>query len=271
MRLDGFSSMDVQQIKLFYTQLMHALGTRLRLRQRVVCTAVVFWRRFFTTHTLLAHDPLLLAAAALWMSGKVEESSVAATRVVRELDQLGLGRGMLKVEDLYKAEYTLLEVVKSNLAVTHPHDTLSRLLAAADLRESLGVERSDCLVQAAFFLCNDCFRTDVLLTAAPYCVALGCALAAGLLEHTNLLPLLVPAPSAEDVSAAECVAAELLALYETSTSLAQGDLIRLHQRLSQAGSAVRSQQCEEASGAADNRNDDDADADTEEDEPTALE
>ena len=229
-RVDGLSMSEVQQIKLLHTQIMHALGRRLRLRQRAVATGVFFFRRFFAVHTLLDHDPLLLAATALWMASKVEECHLSANRVVRELGELGFSQ---PAAGLLEAEYVLLDVVKWELAVAHPFTRLSQLFAQAELRKHVGVERSDALVQAAWFVLNDCFRTDLVLVHPPATLAMACMLFAGLLEHTSIRHLL-PEPTAAEQSGIESIAAGLHALYEASAKLGKGELTQVNERLCEA-------------------------------------
>lgn len=212
---DGFPAADVRALTLLYLQYIHALGRKVRVRQRVVGTACVLFQRFFHVQTLLSHDPLLVAPTVLWMASKIEESGVSPKHIVKAMGELGLRGNAYEVAHLLAAEYVLLEVLMPfGLAVDHPHAPLARLFAEADLRRHIGVERSDCLVQTATFLVNDAYRTpDLALCYSPRTVALSCAHAAGLLEHVPLDNLL-PEPSAEEHDAIERVAASLHALYD---------------------------------------------------------
>ena len=213
---DGFSESDVQQLTLLHAQHLHALGRRVRLRQRVVATACVFFHRFFAVRTFLEHDPLLVAPTVLWMASKVEECTVSPKTIVREMAHLGLRGNEYEASQLLAAEYVVLEVLMPfGLTVEHPHASLARLLAEADLRRHVGVERSDCLVQTATFLANDaCRAPEIALCCSPRVVALCCALVAALLEHVPLRTLLPLSPSsAEEHDAIERVAASLLSLY----------------------------------------------------------
>lgn len=234
-----FSASDMTSAKLLYCQAAHALGRRLRLRQRAISTACVYFHRFFTTPaSMLEHDPLLFLVTAIWMASKVEECSVQASRVIRELGELGIGGGSAyTTSDLVACELLLLEVVKFDLIVDNPYAVLSRILSQASLREHLGVEKSDCLVQAANFLLNDCYRTELVVQHPPRVLALGCALCASLLEHAPIRHLLPDALSSSESAAIERVAAGLLALYESAQQHGKGDLTAMHHRLLEARAA----------------------------------
>ena len=238
----GFSEGDVQSAKLLYCQLAHALGRKLRLRQRAISTACFFFNKFFSSRSMLEHDPLLVVATAVWIASKVEECSTQASRVIREMGELGAGDGSsYTVADLHACELTVLEAIKFDLIIANPYSVLSRILAQADLRAHLGAEKTDCLVQAAYFLLNDCFRCDLVLDHSPEILALGCALCASLLEHAPIRHLLPEPASRNEREGVERVAAGLLALYERSQQLGKGDLAALHHRLLEARAACRAQ------------------------------
>jgi hypothetical protein len=217
----GFAAADVRSLTLLFTQYVHALGRRTKLRQRVVSTACVFFQRFFVVRTFLEHDPLLVAATAVWMASKVEESAVSPKHLVAMMHELGLPGNPYEAKHLVAAEYVLLDVLAPfGLGVTHPHESLARLLASCDLRAHVGESKSDSLVQTATVLVNDACRTpDLALCAAPRIVALSCAHTAALLEHVDLRSLL-PEPTADEHAAIEACAASLHALFE---SLHAGD------------------------------------------------
>lgn len=210
-----FDPLEVRSLTLLYTQYLHALGRKVRLRQRVVSTACVYFQRFFFQHTFLDHDPLLFAATALWMASKVEESVISPKHIVREMSEIALPGASYEVREVLAAEFVLLEALApAGLAVDHPHAPLAKLLADADLRRHVAAERSDCLVQTATFLLNDAYRTpDLALCVEARLVALCCAHVAGQLEHVPIGELL-PEPRPDEHEAIERVAASLLALYE---------------------------------------------------------
>jgi cyclin-C len=60
------------------------LGKRLPLRQRVIATATVFFRRFYVKNLYCETDPFLVIAACCYVAAKAEESPVHIKNVVSE-------------------------------------------------------------------------------------------------------------------------------------------------------------------------------------------
>jgi cyclin C len=60
------------------------LGKRLTLRQRVIATATVFFRRFYVKNLYCETDPFIVIAACCYVAAKAEESPVHIKNVVSE-------------------------------------------------------------------------------------------------------------------------------------------------------------------------------------------
>jgi cyclin-C len=60
------------------------LGKKLDLRQRVIATATVFFRRFYLKNSYCDTDPFLLVAACCYVAAKAEETPVHVKNVVAE-------------------------------------------------------------------------------------------------------------------------------------------------------------------------------------------
>jgi cyclin C len=60
------------------------LGKRLSLRQRVIATATVFFRRFYVKNLYCETDPFMVIAACCYVAAKAEESPVHIKNVVSE-------------------------------------------------------------------------------------------------------------------------------------------------------------------------------------------
>ena len=60
------------------------LGKRLTLRQRVIATATVFFRRFYVKNLYCETDPFVVIAACCYVAAKAEESPVHIKNVVSE-------------------------------------------------------------------------------------------------------------------------------------------------------------------------------------------
>ena len=227
----GWTASDSSLVKLYYTQLLQALGRRLKVQQPAVCTAIVYFRRLYCRCSLHEHDPLLMAPTALWMACKVEECMITAGSVVREMR--GLRDETYEVAQLLDAEYVLLENLAFELIVVHPFEPLRHLLravASAGLGDAEH-ERQGSLVQAAWGLLNDCYRTDVVVCHPPDALALACVHVAGTLMA---IPTHQWFPPGE-----ELVCAALWDLYDRCTRLGPRELTTLDERLRAHWSAAR--------------------------------
>lgn len=60
------------------------LGKKLNFRQRVIATAIVFFRRFYIKNAYCETDPFVVIAACCYVAGKAEESPVHIKNVVAE-------------------------------------------------------------------------------------------------------------------------------------------------------------------------------------------
>jgi cyclin-C len=60
------------------------LGKKLQLRQRVIATATVFFRRFYLKNSYCETDPFIVISACCYLAAKAEESPVHIKNVVAE-------------------------------------------------------------------------------------------------------------------------------------------------------------------------------------------
>jgi cyclin C len=69
---------------------MQVLGEQLKLRQQVIATAIVYFKRFYSRNSLKCVDPLLLAPTAIFLASKVEEFGVISnSRLVNTCHLVG--------------------------------------------------------------------------------------------------------------------------------------------------------------------------------------
>lgn len=69
---------------------MQVLGEQLKLRQQVIATAIVYFKRFYARNSFKCVDPLLLAPTAIFLASKVEEFGVISnTRLINTCIQVG--------------------------------------------------------------------------------------------------------------------------------------------------------------------------------------
>lgn len=79
---------------LFKTRLLfiviQVLGEHLKLRQQVIATATVYFKRFYARNSLKSIDPLLLAPTCIFLASKVEEFGVISnSRLITTCQTVG--------------------------------------------------------------------------------------------------------------------------------------------------------------------------------------
>lgn len=66
------------------------LGEQLKLRQQVIATATVYFKRFYARNSLKCIDPLLLAPTCVFLASKVEEFGVISnSRLITTCQTVG--------------------------------------------------------------------------------------------------------------------------------------------------------------------------------------
>jgi cyclin C len=74
---------EYQKIIIFFASFIQTLGEQLKLRQQVIATATVYFKRFYSQNSLNCVDPLLLAPTSIFLASKVEEFGVISnTRLI---------------------------------------------------------------------------------------------------------------------------------------------------------------------------------------------
>ena len=142
------------------------LGKRLTLRQRVIATATVFFRRFYVKNLYCETDPFIVIAACCYVAAKAEESPVHIKNVVSE-SRLMFSRtcapscfdhliSITCVEEGYgvknfpsdnsklaEMEFYLVSDLGCDLVVFHPYRTLPSLYAGERQRTHGGPQRQE--------------------------------------------------------------------------------------------------------------------------------
>lgn len=157
------SARDVHRLRLHFVQFIQRLGKGLQLRNRVVSTAIVYFKRIYLRRSFLEVDPRPVAPTVVFMASKAEECGVNATKVVAAVALLGDSFcAHLTADDILRCEFESLGKLQFDLVVFHPYRDLVQLVADAGV--------TDCL-QTAWNIVNDSYRTDVCLVYPPHLVA----------------------------------------------------------------------------------------------------
>mmetsp|Transcript_20046 Transcript_20046/g.27923 ORF Transcript_20046/g.27923 Transcript_20046/m.27923 type:complete len:280 (+) Transcript_20046:113-952(+) len=158
---------DVYRLRLFFVEMMHQMGKELKLRQRVISTSVVFFKRFYLKRCFGEFDPRITSITMLFLAAKVEETYSNAKFFV------GLAKENKKFAPVYenldvtvdmmlKLESFAMEALNFDLIVFHPYRPITMILADMGLKK---------LLQMAWSIANDSYRTDICLEHAPAKIA----------------------------------------------------------------------------------------------------
>ncbi|GJQ76961.1 CycC [Trypoxylus dichotomus] len=166
---------EYQKIHIFFAGVIQSLGEQLKLRQQVIATATVYFKRFYVRNSLKCIDPLLLAPTCIFLASKVEEFGVISnTRLISTCQTLVKTKYNYaytqefpyRTNNILECEFYLLENLDCCLIVHQPYRPLLQLI------QDLGHEEQ--LLTLAWKLVNDSLRTDVCLLYPPYQIAIGC-------------------------------------------------------------------------------------------------
>ncbi|OWK01433.1 CCNC [Cervus elaphus hippelaphus] len=70
--LKFLSEEEYWKLQIFFTNVIQALGEHLKLRQQVIATATVYFKRFYARYSLKSIDPVLMAPTYVFLASKVE-------------------------------------------------------------------------------------------------------------------------------------------------------------------------------------------------------
>ncbi|XP_058093365.1 cyclin-C1-1-like isoform X2 [Magnolia sinica] len=173
----GLTLEEFKFIKSHMTSYISKLAFHVKVRQRVVATAVTYFRRVYTRKSMTEYDPRLVAPTCLYLASKAEESTVQARLLTFYIKKMSLDeKYRYEIKDILEMEMKLLEALDYYLVVYHPYRALSQLLQDAGLTD---------LTQSSWSLVNDTYRMDLILIYPPYMIALACIYIASVLKDKD--------------------------------------------------------------------------------------
>jgi len=157
-----------------FANIIQTCGENLRVRQQVIATATIYFKRFYTKYRLKDCDPLIMMPTSLYLASKVEEFGVLSnTRLISTMTTAVKSKynhvfGNIEYgyrnANLIETEFYLLELMDCSLVVYHPYRNLLQYI------EDFG--HKDKVLPLAWRICNDMLRTDIPLTQPPHMQAL---------------------------------------------------------------------------------------------------
>lgn len=160
-----FTQPEITLLHLFFSNYICKIGQKLKLKQRVIATACVFFKRFYLDGSFVTHDPRTVAVTVLFLACKSEECRVNADDMVSAVSAVAcsLGDGwVISMAELMASEFEVLEHLNFNLVVFHPYRLLTQYLLDVNLCQSL---------QTAWEIVNDSYRTDLCLRYPPQLIS----------------------------------------------------------------------------------------------------
>jgi len=169
---------EYQKIIIFFAGFIQVLGETLKLRQQVIASATVFFKRFYAMNSLSSIDPLLLAPTSVFLASKVEEFGVISnTRLVNTCSTIIKNKFSYaypgqdfpyRAPNILECEFYLLENMDCCLVVFQPYRPLVQYC------QDLGQGLEESLLPLAWRIVNDSLRTDACLIYPPFQIALAC-------------------------------------------------------------------------------------------------
>ncbi|KAL0028909.1 hypothetical protein WJX77_004951 [Trebouxia sp. C0004] len=200
-RQDGVSAELEQRYKGLMVTLIWRVGEMLNSPMVTVSAAAILLQRFFGRRSLVHNDKLVVATACLFLAGKVEDTPRSLHRIsehmyeafCKDFSRVSAATAKARWEDMayqenfkaavLAAERSLLFTLGFNFRIDTPHKCLLHELqgvakslkapieqacasaAAADLQPSH-------VQQAAYDVCNESLRCDVVMTHTPLEIAI---------------------------------------------------------------------------------------------------
>ncbi|KAL0058138.1 RNA polymerase II holoenzyme cyclin-like subunit [Marasmius tenuissimus] len=224
-------------LNIYFANVISKLGKKLQLRQRVIATATVFFRRFYLKSSYCETDPFLVISACCYLAAKAEESPVHIKNVITESRSIfshhyGVKNFPSDNTKLAEMEFYLVDDLECDLVIFHPYRTLlalckkedtsgvQSLIAEAEAGEvGAGVaeddgprywgldgaklELSEGALQTAWFIINDTYRSELCLLYPPHLIAIAAIYLTFILHgptQTTIAPLLPSSNSHSDSS-----------------------------------------------------------------------
>jgi len=193
---------DYHKLMIFFANFIQSLGEQLKVKQQVISTAVVYFKRFYVRNSLKSIDPLLMAPTCIFLASKVEEFGVISnTRLIQACQTVvknkyshawpsraGEQEFPYRINHILECEFYLLELMDCCLILYHPYrplvtycqdlratyDRVDNPKDKGDRDHASSSKDKDDLLNLAWTVVNDTYRTDIPLLYPPHLIAIAC-------------------------------------------------------------------------------------------------
>ncbi|KAK1295182.1 Cyclin-C1-1 [Acorus calamus] len=201
----GLTPEEFRLVKIHMTNYIWKLAHHVKVRQRVIATAVAYFRRVYARKSMTEYDPRLVAPTCLYLAAKAEESTIQARLLVFFIKKIYVDeKYRFEIKDILEMEMKLLEALDYYLVVFHPYRPLIQLLQDAGMAD---------LTHISWSLVNDSYRMDLILVHPPYMIALACINIASVLKEKNATAWFEELRV--DMNAVKNISIEILDFYDT--------------------------------------------------------
>ncbi|CAH9140649.1 unnamed protein product [Cuscuta epithymum] len=170
----GLTLEDCKLIKIHMSNYISRLAQNVKVRQRVVATAITYMRRVYVRKSMTEYDPRLVAPACLYLASKAEESTTQARLFVFYTKKIYSDeKYRFEIKDILEMEMKILEALNYYLVVFHPYSSLTQLLQDAGMSDA---------TQLTWGIVNDTYKMDLILIHPPHLIALACIYIASVLK-----------------------------------------------------------------------------------------
>ncbi|MES1905787.1 MAG: hypothetical protein MHPSP_003069, partial [Paramarteilia canceri] len=175
--IDKNSSLDwrsLRRLRFEATRAIHECGQKLGINFDTCATAVLYFQRFYTVNSFEKYDRYLVAAACIFLAGKVEETPKKSRNIIeafksRVSSQVFANFGSNPKETLLATEKVLISTLNFDFYVEHPYQYLIKF---AKQITNLDQKLMQKLVKVSWTFINDSMTTTLCLEWEPDLIAL---------------------------------------------------------------------------------------------------
>ncbi|KAI8912649.1 cyclin-like protein [Gorgonomyces haynaldii] len=152
------------KLNLYYTSLLFKLGKKMSLRQQVIASSLVYFKRFFSRNTFTEVDPLLVLVTCFYVACKMEECPQHIKACCNEAKAVIGSQFTYAASDVAEFEFYLLEELDFCTILFHPYKPY--------LKYCQFLQVNTAVLQTGWYIINDIYRTDACLLYPPYIIAI---------------------------------------------------------------------------------------------------
>jgi len=164
--LKYISEREYWHLNYYCCNIAFKIGRNMQLRQRIIATALTYFKRFYARNSFRGSEPLLVLTTCIYVATKIEEYPLHIKNVVDEAKNVVGDPRLFKFDcsNVAEFEFYLMEEMDFYLIVHHSYRTLVKLMS--DLKLPISC------IQQAWWVTNDIYRTDIPLLYPPYTIAI---------------------------------------------------------------------------------------------------